>query len=183
MKLPKELEAEILARADKVGPCAKITDELDEERAIYRDPPEFTGPGAGQTDVPMPPHLKKSLKKLSMEAWTFMVPYWMPTPINKLYDRHWIDRRRHKQSDAELVAHYGRSVPKATGKRSVALHVVFPPKKRMPDVDALGKSLLDALVGCGILKNDSAPWCRLEPVAYSRGDELLSFITIREVNH
>jgi hypothetical protein len=111
-------------------------------------------------------------------AWTFMVPNWMPTPNNKLYDKHWAVKHRQKRSDFEIVAYFGRLVPEATGKRNVSLHVVFPPRQRMPDIDAPWKSLLDALVRCRLLVNDSAAWASMEPVSYSRGDRLTSFVTL-----
>lgn len=156
MKFSKEYEAELLARASVVGPSMVV-------------------PKTHATYVPA------VVGEMSAGVWTFRIPNWEPTPVNKLYDHHWASRRKHKQSDAEIVAHYGRGVPGAVRKRSVSLHVVFPPGKRMPDVDAYAKSLLDSLVGCGILVNDSSAWCVLEPVGYSRGQELTTFITVEDV--
>lgn len=159
MKFSKEYEAELLARADNVGPSV----EIPGDRIL------------GQVDP---------LREESFGAneWTFRVPDWCPTPLNKiLYGKHWTTGAKHKKSDAEIVAHYGRSVPKASQKRAVSLHVVFPPGKRMPDVDAYAKSLLDCLVHCGLLVNDSAAWCVLNPVAYSRGQALVSFVTVEDV--
>ncbi len=81
----------------------------------------------------------------------------------------------------DIVAYYGRGVPKASGKRVVSMHVVFPPRKRMPDVDSLWKSLLDSLVHAGLLVNDSAAWASMSPVAYSRGESLTTFITVEDI--
>lgn len=120
-------------------------------------------------------------ERFGANVWTFRIPNWSPTPVNKLYDHHWASRRKHKKSDAEIVAHYGRGVPKASQKRAVSLHVVFPSGKRMPDVDAYAKSLLDALVHFGLLVNDSSAWCVLEPVGYSRGQVAVSFVTVEDV--
>ncbi len=115
-------------------------------------------------------------------AFTFRIPNWCPTPLNKiLYGKHWSDGARLKKSDSGVIAHYSRNVPKASQKRSVSLHVVFPKGKRMPDVDAYAKTLLDALKNCGLLVNDSSAWCVMHPVSYSRGESLVTFITIEDV--
>ncbi len=155
MKFSKEYEAELIARSQGRTAHFVIVDE-------GIDPPLPTILGA-------------------MGAWTFRIPDWAPTPVNKLYDHHWASRRKHKKSDAEIVAYYARNVPKASQKRAVSLHVVFPPGKRMPDVDAYAKSLLDSLVHCKLLVNDSSAWCVLNPVAYSRGQVAVSFITVEDV--
>lgn len=168
-KFSKEFEAELLAKADKVGSSTKIPDDpllVRLDRKIVRHPPSVNP-------------LRE--ERFGANAWTFRIPNWSPTPVNKLYDHHWASRRKHKKSDAEIVAHYGRGVPKASQKRAVSLHVIFPPGKRMPDVDAYAKSLLDALVHCGLLVNDSSAWCVLEPVAYSRGQALTTFITVEDI--
>lgn len=165
MKFSKEYEAELIARADKVSPSFTVNTRDCE---------------------PMKPGTLEALSRVALvvamqPTWTFRVPDWHPTPVNKLYDHHWTKRRKHKQSDTDIVAHYGRNVPKADRKRSVSLHVVFPAGKRRPDPEALGKSLLDALVHAGILVNDSYDWARLEPPTYSRGDTLISFITVEDI--
>lgn len=161
MRIPKSLEREILARADYVGPSM----------VEHRDQP-----ADGEW-------LEKPVGGIGTAEWTFRVPGWTPTPLNRiLYGKHWTIGARLKMDDFEMIAYYGRHVPKTgNAKRSVSLHVVFPPKKRMPDVDAYAKSLLDALVSCCIIVNDSQHWCRMEPVSYSRGDMLCSFITVSEV--
>ena len=164
MKFSKEYEAELLARAGEPATLAS------ESKLI-----------AGRESPPMPHPLINTTKDAIIHEWTFRIPNWAPSPVNKLYDHHWASRRKHKKTDADVVAHYGRGVPKANQKRAVYLHVVFPPKKRMPDVDAYAKSLLDSLVHAGLLVNDSSAWCRLEPVAYSRGNALVSFVTVEDV--
>lgn len=158
MRFSKDYEAELLARADKSQSVTQVFAKHVVDNALPTKQPASAG------------------------VWTFRIPNWTPTPLNKiLYGRHWTAGAKHKQSDAEIVAHYGRGVPKASQQRAVSLHVVFPPGKRMPDVDAYAKSLLDALVHCGLLVNDSSAWCVLEPVQYSRGGHLASFITLQDL--
>lgn len=160
-KFSKEYEAELIARSGGSG----VTTNVQIARS---EAPPAVNP------------LRQ--EKFGAAEWTFRVPDWCPTPLNKiLYGRHWTTGAKHKKSDAEIVAHYGRNVPKASQKRAVSLHVVFPPGKRMPDVDAYAKSLLDCLVHCGLLVNDSAAWCVLNPVAYSRGQALVSFVTVEDI--
>lgn len=190
MKFSKEYEAELLARADNIGPStvgkdiadrlATFTDDLEKGVDIkkkYRvtkvDVP--SGPADGEWH-------KSPVKGIGWGPWTFRIPNWAPTPLNKiLYGQHWTAGSKHKKADGEIIAHYGRGVPQAVRKRSVSLHVVFPPGKRMPDVDSFWKSALDSLVACGILVNDSAAWCVMEPVQYSRGQTLVTFITVEDV--
>ena len=111
------------------------------------------------------------------------IPGWMPTPLNRLMNVHWSTRRRMKTSDSALikisVAHW--RVPIATGKRRVSLRITLPPRKRSVDPDSLWKSLLDALVHCGALVNDSAKWCELGMVEFVRGDALETVITLDDV--
>lgn len=175
MKFSKEYEAELLARAG--GRQVVVTQSMVSPMGVA---------GLAKMDAPSGPadgewH-KSPVKGIGWGPWTFRIPNWAPTPLNKiLYGRHWTTGSKHKKADGEIVAHYGRGVPGAVRKRSVGLHVVFPPGKRMPDVDAFWKSALDSLVACGILVNDSDAWCVMEPVQYSRGQTLVTFITVEDV--
>ncbi len=138
--------------------------------------------GQMMVELPVKPFIPPREDGCIAGIWTLRIPNWCPTPLNKiLYGKHWSDGARRKKSDGEIIAHYGRGVPKASQKRAVSLHVVFPPGKRMPDVDAYWKSALDSLVACGILVNDTDAWAVMHPVDYSRGKSLVTFITIEDV--
>jgi len=113
--------------------------------------------------------------------WTFCVPDWMPTPLNKLLGSHWGTASKRKKGDRELVEFYGRGIPAATRKRRVSLLIVLPPKKRACDPDAMNKSLWDALVASGLLKNDSHLWVEQGPIEFARGKSLTTFVTLEDV--
>jgi hypothetical protein len=78
---------------------------------------------------------------------------------------------RRKKADAQMIAVYGRSIPKAVGKRRVDLEIILKPKQRGGDVDAYNKSLLDGLVRCGLLVDDNRQHVELSQPTYSRGTE------------
>lgn len=115
--------------------------------------------------------------------WTLCIPGWIPTPLNKLLTRHWAAAGRLKRQDQltilDAVRAYG--VPPADTKRRVELTVIYPKGKRMYDKDAFDKSLHDALVTTGAIKNDSPAWLEAAEPVYARGDSLCSYITIQEV--
>jgi hypothetical protein len=116
-------------------------------------------------------------------VWTLEVPGWVPTRLNKLLGSHWAAAGRLKDKDANVLATavmvYG--VPKAEGKRRVRLHIVFPKGERAADKDAYHKSLLDGLVKCGAIRNDSHVWVEWEPPTYSRGDAKVTYVTLEDV--
>lgn len=98
------------------------------------------------------------------------IPDFLPVSVNALLALHWSKRSRLKSADAAVVAamcnHHG--VPKATGKRRVS--VTFRQSRgRFADEDNRKKSLLDSLVACGRLVDDSPAWCEQGGVATERG--------------
>jgi Holliday junction resolvase RusA-like endonuclease len=99
------------------------------------------------------------------------IPNWIPATLNQWDGRHWSVRARLKKADRDLVAWYAREqeIPKATGKRRVSLEIVLGPRGRKSDPDAYWKSVLDALVSCQALLDDSAKWVELGQVTFSRG--------------
>jgi hypothetical protein len=101
-----------------------------------------------------------------------VIPNWHPCRLNDLYAGHWARRARLKRADRELIGAYARlqAIPRATGKRRVALTITLGPRQRAADCDAYHKSLLDALVHTGILLDDSPAWCELSPVQFRRGE-------------
>jgi Holliday junction resolvase RusA-like endonuclease len=105
---------------------------------------------------------------------------WMPTPLNRLLHQHWGNANRLKADDAAEIgiAMLGQHVPVATTKRRLSVLVVLPPRRRAPDPDSLTKSLADALVHAGALKNDSHLWVEHGPVQFARGQRLTTYVTL-----
>ena len=89
------------------------------------------------------------------------IPHWNPALLNQLMKNRW-EESRLKKADSEIVWAIARQerIPIAGGKRRVSIHITLPRKRgRKPDPDAFLKSALDALVKCGMLKDDSDKWC------------------------
>lgn len=93
--------------------------------------------------------------------YVITIPQWKPVSVNKFrnpYARHGLKKKDaatiHKQ--CLLVD----KIPAAKGKRKVDTHIILKSGKGRPiDPDNVLKSLLDALVKCGMLKDDSDKWC------------------------
>lgn len=88
-----------------------------------------------------------------------------------------------KRRDRELVAEWAANagIPAATGKRRVRLTVVLAPRQRGGDPDGYQKSLGDALVHCGLLRNDSARWVEWTPIEYARGSRERMFVELEDL--
>ncbi len=136
---------------------------------------------------PLPKSKSKSKSKgmgaIEPQRWTLEIPGWMPVPLNKLTGRHWGPGHRRKKHDKEVIALAVAlcGIPPATRRRRVSLTVVLGKGDRSPDPDALHKSLRDALVACGALKNDSTKWVEGDDPRFARGRELVSFVTLENV--
>lgn len=109
--------------------------------------------------------------------WTVVIPNWHPTSVNVLLGAAYAGRgarfmaARRKREDAAMLAAYCRlaDVPRATGPRRVSLTLGLGPRQRSPDPDNLWKSLLDGLVKCGMLVDDSSKWCEPQWCGTTRG--------------
>lgn len=103
--------------------------------------------------------------------WTLTIPGWHPTPLNDLVGAHRMKAHRLKSADARRVADEAElaKIPRAFGKRRVRLRIVLGRGQRGCDGDAYWKSLLDALVACHRLYDDSRQWCELTAVEFDRG--------------
>lgn len=110
-----------------------------------------------------------------MATHALTVPDWLPTRLNELLRMHWAVRRRALKAEAELVAGYAiqARVPKAEGKRrvSVTFHAPGGRGAKTGDSDARLKGLLDSLVKCGLLVDDSPKWCLLGAVECVKGEK------------
>src|SRR5262249_28956501 len=71
--------------------------------------------------------------------------------------RHWSVAHRLRKQTTQLLGVYAlqQHVPRATGRRRVSVEVVLAPRMRRSDADSFDKLLLDALVGAGLLLDDS----------------------------
>lgn len=100
-------------------------------------------------------------------VYVIAIENWRPTPLNKLMG-HWSKGHKLKKADRQIIAHYCRNIPKATGKRAVDIHVILGKGKRKTDPDSLHKSTLDALVHCGMLVNDNDTYVELGRVTQGK---------------
>jgi hypothetical protein len=92
-------------------------------------------------------------------------------------------RAKAKKGDRELIHYYAKmaNVPPAASKRRVSLLLTLGPRQRGGDPDAYWKSVLDGLVHCGALKNDTKEWVALGDVEYHRGPQKATRITLEDV--
>lgn len=103
--------------------------------------------------------------------WFVRIDRWHPTPDNKLKaGTHWAVANKLKNWDKAVVkmSCVGADVAPAAGKRRVTLHITLDKRKRGCDPSNYLKSLGDALVACGALKQDSREWVEWAPVQYGR---------------
>ncbi len=97
---------------------------------------------------------------------------WKPCALNKLlYARNWAIREKLKKADAKVVADCAslHQTPPCTGKRRVSLEIVLQGRQQEADIDAYLKTVLDALVNCGMLIDDKAKFVEWGGVKYTRG--------------
>lgn len=118
-----------------------------------------------------------------MAVWRIVIPDYRPPTVNQFYGRHWRIRHRLGKEAKQVVAHYARlaGVPPATGRRRVALEVTLAGRQRESDPDSYQKLLLDALVACGALVDDSAAWVEWGGVAHSRGGRRSTTVVLEDL--
>jgi hypothetical protein len=109
-------------------------------------------------------------------SYSIHISNWHPTPVNKIINSYWSIAHRLKKADKAMVYFYGKDIPKAEGKRSVKLLITLGKGQHGCDPDAYNKSLLDALVYCGLLKNDSKELVELQPVEFKRGEKATTIV-------
>ncbi len=117
-----------------------------------------------------------------MAAHRLTILGWHPTRLNRLLG-HWGTRSKRKRFDRDIIAVEAmrQGIPKATGKRRVGLRITLAPHCRGADPDAYWKSLLDALVMCGLLIDDNRQWVDLGPVTFDRNCIEGTTITLEEI--
>lgn len=118
-----------------------------------------------------------------MGVYFLRIPRWQPERLNRLIGCHWATKHRRKRADREMVAGYAlaQQIPRAEGKRRVSLVVTLGPRQRGFDPDSPWKSLLDALVACGLLVDDSGRWVEAGAVTFERGRERGTLIILEDV--
>lgn len=115
-----------------------------------------------------------------MNSWRVEIPDWTPPTVNDLLRGHWVKKYRLKKAAAKLVAGYCvlAGVPEADGPRKVSLRLEGWPAGNLPDPDNLWKVLLDSLVSCRRLIDDSSEWCELGDVEVLRSKRRRTVILI-----
>ena len=105
------------------------------------------------------------------------------TRLNTLFGLHWAKRNRVKHDDMEWIAIEccNQGVTRAATKKRVSIVVTCGPKGRMPDPDAFLKVILDGLVRCGALVDDSSKWCEIGDLFVVRGTVRSTTITLEDV--
>lgn len=94
---------------------------------------------------------------------------WRPTLINEMLRVHWATRYKQKNKDRRTLEKHSKHIPQAKKKRRVELEIGLAGRQKECDPDAPWKNLLDGLVKCGLLIDDSAKWCEISPLTFTRG--------------
>jgi len=104
--------------------------------------------------------------------YELILPNYVPVSLNRLTRGRFRARVKLAKADKQLVGVYFKQsgIPPATGQRRVSLVITVGPGERRTDPDAQWKGLLDSLVACGALKNDSAVWLSLGGVEWERAE-------------
>lgn len=131
---------------------------------------------------------------------------WRPALLNELVGRDAHAIHRIKKRDRKIVAQYATlfnvprvGLPPETRRQAEALGIAhriedLAGRRRrvaleiadrystFPDDDAPWKSLLDALVQCGLLVDDSREWCEtVNPPTYRRARKRSTVITLEDL--
>jgi len=128
----------------------------------------------------------KTERRATPEPGRFVmtIEKYQPVMLNQMMGKHPMKIHRLKQIDKDTIAAEAvrQQIPKAYYKRRVLLRVILSPsQKRMPDPDAFDKSLLDALVSCGLLVDDSKKWLEMPEPEYERGKDKATIITLEDI--
>lgn len=117
------------------------------------------------------------------KTWFVRIDNWQPTRLNQLLNCQWRKNARLKKTDAAIIAVsiLGADVPRAEIKRRVSVEIILGPRQRAADPDAYWKSLLDGLVVCGALVDDSRTWCELGSVSFQRGKRRARILKLENI--
>jgi hypothetical protein len=105
-------------------------------------------------------------------VYRITIPGWHPARLNELLEGKWVAARL-KKRDRKIVRDYAgwTIIPIALRPRRVHLAITLGKGQRAGDPDCYWKSLLDALVHCGLLIDDNRQHVVLDPVEFVRGVE------------
>ncbi len=118
------------------------------------------------------------------KRYVIEIPNYRPPRTNELYRAKFRGRMALEKECKQFIAFYGSHVPKAAGKRRVAMVVTLAVRQRMPDADEQClKAVLDSLVACGLLLDDSRTYCECVPTEFvlSRKRQPHTLITLEDV--
>lgn len=121
--------------------------------------------------------------------WEIVIPNWQPIRTNELIGVHWGTTCSLKKCQHRLVSLYAyqADVVPAEGahrkRRRVTLTITLGPGQRGGDPDGYWEVLLDSLVKCGALVDDTIQWVEQAPVTfpYPRGPQPETRILIEEL--
>jgi Holliday junction resolvase RusA-like endonuclease len=116
-------------------------------------------------------------------AHVVTIPGWVPPSVNRLLKAHWAVAHRIKRKACERIALecLAARIPPATGPRRVRLAVTVANRGHRPDPDNLLKCVLDALVNCRALLDDSAGHCVATPPAVRAGRDRQTIIILEDI--
>lgn len=112
-----------------------------------------------------------------------LIPDWIPTRLNSLINLPWQQSYKVKKVDAQTIHLYARmrGIRKAASRRRVSLKLYGWRRGRMGDPDGYWKSLLDGLVQCGLLIDDSQKWCEQGSIVLTRSERTQTEITLEDL--
>jgi hypothetical protein len=151
---PSDLAA-LVRRAESAG--GKVL------RTIVPDDDAPAGPGPARQEIVLPGFRPPSLNRLMR---------------GKIRDR--IRLGHEARSRIALEARHA-NVGRATGRRRVSVEVTLSGRQRPLDVDSIWKALLDGLVSCGLLVDDSCRYCTLGSVVFARGEATSTRVILENV--
>ena len=97
---------------------------------------------------------------------THTIAGWHPASLNAYLGRHWgVGARLKKRDETTIAATLKPAIPQATGHRKLSVAFVG----MRGDIDNRLKSLQDALVLAGLLKDDSPKWLTLGSLTSEKG--------------
>lgn len=111
------------------------------------------------------------------------IPGWRPVPDNELVGANRYAAARRKKQDAAMVATYAilSNAPHAIGRRRVQLEITLKGRQQETDPMAYQKSLLDALVKCRLLIDDTTEFVEWIPPTYDRIGEARTTIVLEDI--
>jgi Holliday junction resolvase RusA-like endonuclease len=116
-------------------------------------------------------------------CYRVLIPGAHPPTCNQLFRAKLRHRMRLSKQWSTIVAIAcnAAEVPAATCKRRVSIEITLGPRRRGADADAFFKAVLDALVSCSRLVDDSPKWVEITTPTFARGAEDATAIVLEDV--